>query len=51
MKELEDLAQTHKISLAKIGTTGGDALKINDATISLPELSAAHTATIPALFG
>ena len=51
VKEVEALAQTHNISLAKIGTTGGDALKINDATISLSELSAAHTATIPALFG
>ena len=45
----EALAQ--KIALTKIGVTGGDALVINQATISLNELRTAHTQTFPKLFG
>jgi phosphoribosylformylglycinamidine synthase len=44
-------AAAKKIALTKIGTTGGDALVINGATISLTELRAAHTETFAKLFG
>ncbi len=45
------MAKVHDISIAKIGLTGGDALTINDSVIPLNELRAAHTQTIPKLFG
>ena len=48
---LESLASKHSIAIAKLGTTGGDSLSINDAVISLSELSTAHTSTFPKLFG
>ena len=44
-------AASQKITLTKIGTTGGDSLVINDAKISLVELRKAHTETFPKLFG
>jgi phosphoribosylformylglycinamidine synthase subunit PurL len=44
-------AAAQKITLTKIGTTGGDSLVINGAKISLVELRKAHTETIPKLFG
>jgi phosphoribosylformylglycinamidine synthase len=44
-------AAVQKIVLTKIGVTGGDALVINDATISLKELREAHTQTFQKLFG
>jgi len=44
-------AAVQKIALTKIGVTGGDSLVINDATISLTELRAAHTQTFQKLFG
>ncbi len=44
-------ASSQKIALTKIGTTGGDALVINGASISLTELRSAHTGTFPKLFG
>ena len=44
-------AAAQKITLTKIGTTGGDSLVINGAKISLTELRKAHTETIPKLFG
>jgi len=44
-------AAVQKIALTKIGVTGGDALVINDATISLKELREAHTQTFQKLFG
>mgnify|MGYP000049715316 CR=1 FL=1 len=44
-------AASQKITLTKIGTTGGDSLVINGAKISLVELRKAHTETIPKLFG
>jgi phosphoribosylformylglycinamidine synthase len=44
-------AAAQKIVLTKIGVTGGDALVINDATISLTELRTAHTQTFQKLFG
>ncbi|MFM6840815.1 MAG: phosphoribosylformylglycinamidine synthase subunit PurL [Candidatus Planktophila sp.] len=49
--ELEALATKHSIPVAKIGTTGGDALVINDANIPLAELRTAHTETFKKLFG
>jgi phosphoribosylformylglycinamidine synthase len=49
--DLEALAAEHSIPLAKIGATGGDALVINDASISLAELRTAHTETFKKLFG
>jgi phosphoribosylformylglycinamidine synthase len=39
------------ISLTYLGTTGGDALVINDVEISLDELRTAHTSTFQKLFG
>jgi phosphoribosylformylglycinamidine synthase len=48
---LEGLAIKNSIVITKLGTTGGDALTINDAVISLTELSTAHTSTFPRLFG
>jgi phosphoribosylformylglycinamidine synthase len=44
-------ASAAKIALTKIGSTGGDSLVINDASISLTELRTAHTQTFPKLFG
>ena len=49
--KLEDLAIKNSIAITKLGITGGDALTINDAVISLTELSTAHTSTFPRLFG
>jgi phosphoribosylformylglycinamidine synthase len=48
---LVGLATKNSIAITKLGTTGGDALTINDAVISLSELSTAHTSTFPKLFG
>ena len=45
------LANKHQIRLTKIGITGGDALSLNEASISLVELKSAFTTTIPQLFG
>jgi phosphoribosylformylglycinamidine synthase len=39
------------IPLTYLGTTGGDALIINDVKISLDELRIAHTPTFQKLFG
>jgi phosphoribosylformylglycinamidine synthase len=49
--KLEALAIKNTIAITKLGTTGGDSLTINDAVISLAELSTAHTSTFPKLFG
>ncbi len=49
--KLEALAKQYSIAITKLGTTGGDSLIINDAIISLSELSHAHTSTFPRLFG
>jgi phosphoribosylformylglycinamidine synthase len=51
IKALSDLASKNQIALTKLGTTGGDALIINGANISLTELRKAHTETFPKLFG
>ena len=39
------------IPLTRLGVTGGDALVVNDVSISLDELRTAHTATFEKLFG
>jgi phosphoribosylformylglycinamidine synthase len=39
------------IPLTYLGTTGGEALVINDVEISLNELRTAHTSTFQKLFG
>jgi phosphoribosylformylglycinamidine synthase len=44
-------AATQKITLTKIGVSGGEALVINGASISLSELRQAHTQTFQKLFG
>jgi phosphoribosylformylglycinamidine synthase len=44
-------ASAQKITLTKIGVTGGDSLTINSAVIPLVELRKAHTETFPKLFG
>ena len=44
-------ASAQKITLTKIGVTGGDSLTINGAVIPLAELRKAHTETFPKLFG
>jgi phosphoribosylformylglycinamidine synthase subunit PurL len=49
--KLNQLAKSKDIKIAKLGTTGGDSLVINDAVISLEELRRAHTETFPRLFG
>jgi phosphoribosylformylglycinamidine synthase len=49
--KLEGLAVKNSIAITKLGVTGGDSLTINDAAISLSELSNAHTSTFPRLFG
>jgi phosphoribosylformylglycinamidine synthase len=49
--ELTALAAQQSIMLTKLGTTGGDALVINDAIIALDELRKAHTETFKKLFG
>jgi phosphoribosylformylglycinamidine synthase len=51
VSELEALANKQSIPLTKIGSTGGDALVINGATISLAELRTAHSETFKKLFG
>jgi len=48
---LTALAAQHEIPLHYLGTTGGQALVINGASIPLAELSQAHTETLPRLFG
>ena len=48
---LSQEATAQRIVLTKIGTTGGDALVINGASIALTELRTAHTQTFPKLFG
>ena len=48
---LMNLCKKYEIQTTKLGFSGGDSLKINDAEISLSELHAAYTETLPRLFG
>ena len=50
-EQLTALSNKFNITIAKLGTTGGDDLIINDAVIPLSELSQAHSETFPKLFG
>ena len=45
------LASKDKITVTKIGETGGESLTINDVVLDLTELRAAFTETFPKLFG
>ena len=46
------LCRTHDVPAVTIGTAGGDSLVVESCfSIPLAELAAAHTATLPALFG
>ncbi len=49
--DIAKLAVKYQIPIYKIGTTGGTNLEINQAVISIEELSKAHTETFPRLFG
>jgi len=49
--KLAALSAKYSIPVSKIGETGGDALVINDANISLTELRNSYTETFPKLFG
>jgi len=49
--KFQALAKSHGLQLHAIGKTGGTDLVINDATIALDELRAAHTQTFNKLFG
>jgi phosphoribosylformylglycinamidine synthase len=48
---LKALAEKFGISITRLGQSGGDTLTINGAHIPLDELRAAHTETLPKLFG
>ena len=48
---LLSLAKEHHLEISKLGTTGGNSLRINQIDISLDELSDAFTQTFPKLFG
>ncbi len=46
---LADLAARHGVPLARLGTTGGDAVGVEDAfELALPEIRSAWMATLPA---
>ena len=49
--ELDKLAESSDVPIHVIGESGGDALVINDASISLSDLRQAFTQTLPKLFG
>ena len=50
--EFRSLCDEHGVPAERIGVTGGDSLDIGGCfSIPLAELSAAHTRTLPALFG
>ena len=44
-------AERAGVPVAELGVTGGARLAVGDLELSLDELSAAWTATLPALFG
>jgi phosphoribosylformylglycinamidine synthase len=48
---LTELAAKYSLPLVRLGTSGGQALTINDCEISIAQLSQAHTETFPKLFG
>jgi phosphoribosylformylglycinamidine synthase len=47
-----ELCAAHGVPCVVLGVTGGDSLVVEDCfAIGLDELAAAHTGTLPALFG
>ncbi|MEI6406851.1 MAG: phosphoribosylformylglycinamidine synthase subunit PurL [Actinomycetes bacterium] len=46
-----ELAKTHGVEISSLGSTGGDALCINDSVIPILELRSAFEETFPKLFG
>ena len=50
-RALTELANLKEIALAKIGTSGGSSLTINETVIPLEELRRSYTETFPKLFG
>ena len=52
VERLTDLAARHGVPLARLGTTGGDALVVDDRfEVALPELRQTWTVTLPAVLG
>ena len=49
--QLQALSNKYQILITKLGTTGGNSLKINDLEISIEELNKVFTETFPKLFG
>ena len=50
--QMVDLCAAHGVPVARIGTTGGDALTVSGAfTLPLTELAEASAATLPRYFG
>ena len=50
--EFRSLCEAHGVPAERVGSVGGDSLDIGGCfSIPLPELSAAHQRTLPALFG
>ena len=49
---LLEAAAEHQVPVARLGRTGGDALRLTGLfDLSLAELRAAHSSTLPQLFG
>jgi phosphoribosylformylglycinamidine synthase subunit PurL len=51
ISQLQALSNKYNIPIKKLGTTGGNSLKINAIEISITELAKAFTETFPKLFG
>jgi phosphoribosylformylglycinamidine synthase subunit PurL len=51
ISQLQALSNKYNIPIKKLGTTGGNSLKVNNVEISIPELVKAFTETFPKLFG
>ena len=47
---LQALSNKYNIEITKLGTSGGNSLKVNEAEISIEELNKAFTETLPKLF-
>jgi phosphoribosylformylglycinamidine synthase len=50
VEQLQALSNKYQIEITKLGTTGGNSLKINEINISIDELNKAFTETLPKLF-
>ena len=47
---LQALSNKYNIEISKLGTTGGNSLKVNETEISIDALNKAFTETLPKLF-